>query len=62
MRRAAAQQGESGLLSLWAGQGTRMSRDISASELIDNLAEEIRATQRSLAEKSFVAKELRSAQ
>jgi len=62
MRRAAAQQGQSGLLSLWAGQGTRMSRDISASELIDRLAEEIRATQRSLAEKSFVAKEYRSAQ
>jgi nitronate monooxygenase len=55
MRRAAAQHAEPGLLSLWAGQGTRMSRGLSASELVNKLAEEIRATQRSLAEEEFVA-------
>ena len=51
MRRAAAQQGQLGLLSLWAGQGTRMARATSAAELIDKLEQEIRATRNSLEKK-----------
>jgi nitronate monooxygenase len=41
MRRAAAQAKQSGLLSLWAGQGVRMARECSAEELIAQLKDEI---------------------
>jgi nitronate monooxygenase len=41
MRRAAAQARQSGLLSLWAGQGVRMARECSAVELIAQLKDEI---------------------
>ncbi len=41
MRRAAAAAGRAGLLSLWAGQGVRMIRELSASELMTRLKQEI---------------------
>jgi nitronate monooxygenase len=41
MRRAAAQAKQSGLLSLWAGQGIRMARECSAEELMARLKDEI---------------------
>jgi nitronate monooxygenase len=41
MRRAAAQAKQSGLLSLWAGQGVRMARECSAEELMAQLKDEI---------------------
>jgi nitronate monooxygenase len=43
MRKAAAQKGDAGLLSLWAGQGSPMSRSISAAELVHQLEAEIKA-------------------
>jgi nitronate monooxygenase len=41
LRIAAARQGRSEFLSLWAGQGHRLARRQSAQELIDRLASEI---------------------
>jgi len=43
MRTAAAKQGRAEFLSLWAGQGVRMSRRQSAAELVARLAQEIDA-------------------
>lgn len=50
MRTAAAKQGRSEFLSLWAGQGTRMARRQPAAELMRLLAEETDAVVRRLAE------------
>lgn len=44
LRTAAAKQGRAEFLSLWAGQGIRMARRQSASELVARLAREIDAT------------------
>ena len=41
MRKAAAQRGDAGLLSLWAGQGSTMARNIGAGELVHQLEREI---------------------
>ena len=41
MRRAAASANQSGVLSLWAGQGVRMLRERSAGELIAEIKDEI---------------------
>lgn len=47
MRSAAAQQGQAGFLSLWAGQGVARIRSMSASALMETLVEEMkRAAQR----------------
>lgn len=48
MRKVAAQTGDPGLLSLWAGQGSRMARALSAGELVRQLEEEIRAAVRNV--------------
>ncbi|MBY4676981.1 NAD(P)H-dependent flavin oxidoreductase [Marinobacterium arenosum] len=40
MRGAAAKAGEAQYLSLWAGQGLRMSRALAAAQLMDKLVEE----------------------
>ncbi|MGE4218161.1 MAG: NAD(P)H-dependent flavin oxidoreductase [Alphaproteobacteria bacterium] len=40
MRTAAAQRGRTEYLSLWAGQGAGLARDIAATELMRNLASE----------------------
>ncbi len=45
LRTAAARQQRAEFLSLWAGQGIRMARRQTASELIARLAEEMEATQ-----------------
>jgi nitronate monooxygenase len=42
MRRAAAQAGQAGLLSLWAGQGVTMLRECSAEKLMSNLKDEMK--------------------
>jgi nitronate monooxygenase len=42
MRTAAAQRGESGFLSLWAGTGVARARALPAGELIARLVEEMR--------------------
>jgi nitronate monooxygenase len=44
MRRAAAQAKQSGVLSLWAGQGIGMIREGSAKELMSQLQEEVKQT------------------
>ena len=50
MRSTAAKTGEKELLSLWAGQGTRMARRMAASELMAALESEIHNTRISLTE------------
>jgi nitronate monooxygenase len=50
MRNAAAKQGRSEYLSLWAGQGVRMARRQSARDLIARLVDETDATLRRLTE------------
>jgi nitronate monooxygenase len=50
MRKVAAQKGDTGLLSLWAGQGTRMARTIGAGELVHQLELEIHAAAGSIHE------------
>jgi nitronate monooxygenase len=40
IRRAAAERGDAGLLSLWAGQGVAMVRELPAGDLVRVLAEE----------------------
>jgi NAD(P)H-dependent flavin oxidoreductase YrpB (nitropropane dioxygenase family) len=52
MRRAAAAARQSGLLSLWAGQGVGLIREGSAAELIARWREEMKAAQQS-ASQSF---------
>jgi nitronate monooxygenase len=49
LRTAAAQQGRSEFLSLWAGQGTRMARRQPAAELVRRLATETESAIRRLA-------------
>jgi nitronate monooxygenase len=44
MRAAASRKGEAGFLSLFAGQGTRMSRSMPAADLMQALEREIRET------------------
>ncbi|HSK42458.1 MAG TPA: hypothetical protein VLA83_01080 [Candidatus Binatia bacterium] len=41
MRRAAASTGQSGLLSLWAGQGLGMLRETTVPQLMKELQEEM---------------------
>lgn len=41
MRRFAAERGDAGFLSLWAGQGVGMVRELPARELVDLLAREM---------------------
>jgi len=43
LRTAAAQQGRAEFLSLWAGQGVRMARRLTAAELIERLVTEMDA-------------------
>lgn len=50
MRSLAAKKGDKELLSLWAGQGTRMARRMTAAELMAALESEIKDTRRSLTE------------
>ena len=50
MRRAAAAANQSGLLSLWAGQGVRMLRERTAGQLIAELKTEIEQAWQSLKE------------
>jgi nitronate monooxygenase len=45
MRTAAAQGGEAGYLSLWAGQGVARIRSMSAAALMETLIEEIKSAQ-----------------
>ena len=40
MRNAAAAQGDTRYLSLWAGQGARLAREMSAAELVETLVRE----------------------
>jgi nitronate monooxygenase len=40
IRKAAAKQNKINYMSLWAGQGTRLSRSISAAKLIENIMQE----------------------
>ena len=42
MRRAGAQSKQAGLLSLWAGQGVRMLREVTAGQLMADLRDEIK--------------------
>jgi len=49
LRRAAAQREDAEYLSLWAGQGTRMTREESAGDLVRRLAEELAQTRQRLA-------------
>jgi nitronate monooxygenase len=42
MRQAAAQKGDAGLLSLWAGQGVGRIRSLPAAQLVEVLARELR--------------------
>ena len=44
LRTAAAKQGRSEYLSLWAGQGVRLARRQSVADLIDQLADETDTT------------------
>jgi nitronate monooxygenase len=53
MRTAAAQRGEAGCLSLWAGQGVARARSLPAGELVRRLAVETREAQRSVAGSSI---------
>jgi nitronate monooxygenase len=46
MRTAAAQRGEPGYLSLWAGQGVARARSLPAGELVRRLVEETSQEQR----------------
>jgi nitronate monooxygenase len=48
IRRVAADRGDAGLLSLWAGQGVGMVRELPAGELVESLAREM-TTSRSAA-------------
>jgi len=43
MRAAAAQRGDAGLLSLWAGAGVARARALPAGELVRRLAAELAA-------------------
>lgn len=52
MRRAAAAARQSGLLSLWAGQGVGLIREATAAELISRWREEMKAAQQN-ASQSF---------
>jgi nitronate monooxygenase len=45
MRAAAAQQGQAGFLSLWAGTGAARARVMPASELVGRLVDEMRAAE-----------------
>ena len=45
MRRAAAEHGEPGFLSLWAGQGFARARAMPAAELVRHLVEEMHSAQ-----------------
>jgi nitronate monooxygenase len=49
MRRAAASAKQSGMLSLWAGQGVRMLRQGSAAELMSRWREEMKQAQQNAA-------------
>jgi nitronate monooxygenase len=40
LRRVAAEQGDASVLSLWAGQGVGLVREMPAGELVAVLAEE----------------------
>jgi nitronate monooxygenase len=40
LRRAAAERGDASVLSLWAGQGVGLAREMPAAELVARLAEE----------------------
>ena len=44
LRKTAAEQGRSELISLWSGQGVRLSQRIGAAELIERLAADLDAT------------------
>ena len=46
MRAAAAQRGDAGFLSLWAGQGVARIRSIPAAELMATLVDEIKSARR----------------
>ena len=50
MRRAATQASQSGLLSLWAGQGIRMLRQTTAEKLMAELKEEMQRAGKELQE------------
>ncbi len=51
MRTAAAERGEAGYLSLWAGQGVARARSLPAGELVRRLVEETRQAQRIAAQR-----------
>jgi len=51
MRNAAKEKGDAGFMSLWAGQGSAMSRKCTALELIDNLVAETQEVLNSLTSK-----------
>jgi nitronate monooxygenase len=51
MRKSAAERGEPGLLSLWAGQGSPMTKEVGAHELMQQLECEIDAIEARLSTK-----------
>ena len=55
LRKAAGRQGNAEFLSLWAGQGVRMSRRMSARELVELISRELEETVRNLADGSSPA-------
>lgn len=57
LRNAAARQGNADFLSLWAGQGVRMSRRISARGLVELIVKELEETVADLADDSPLAVE-----
>ncbi|MEU2717186.1 nitronate monooxygenase [Streptomyces sp. NPDC007205] len=51
LRKAAAKAGDAQGMALWAGQGHRMARDLSAGRLVEVLAEELDAARTALSAK-----------
>ncbi|MFM9369596.1 nitronate monooxygenase [Streptomyces sp. Da 82-17] len=51
IRKAAAQAGDPQAMSLWAGQGHRLSRELPAGQLVEVLAAELDAAKRALAQR-----------
>ncbi|HEY5834527.1 nitronate monooxygenase [Streptomyces sp.] len=49
LRKAAAEAGDPQGMSLWAGQGHRLARELSAGALVETLVAELHAAQRALA-------------
>ncbi len=44
IRKAAAQQNNTDLMSIWAGQGTRLNRDLTVKDLITEIITEANQT------------------